>query len=527
MTGPAHIRIRLGADGAPVCDGVTRFTSGHVLARADADNPDGVFAEWAWDGETLRARTDRYGLAPLYYAHLADGVMLAPSIADLIALGAPANFDLDALAVLLRFGQLLDEDTPFAAIRALPPSGRLVWQAGVLTVEGHYPEIRPQSLSRDAVIDEFIERFRTTIARRPVTGRLVLPLSGGRDSRHIFLELCRQGRKPDACVTSRGYPDASMEGEAAIAAELCTDLGVPHRVIDAPTDQVDAMVEAIIDTNLGNLEHGWEMTLADLLAAEADTIFDGLGGDVLSAGLFFTDARLDAVARLDAERFANAVFVNDEYSLRLALAPRLYRDLSRERAVARLAKAMPRHLAAANPLSSFYFWTRTRRNIAQVPFGLFRRVKTIYAPYLDWDLFDLFASLGPALTKDKALHTDAIAKAYPEARDIPYAKGWSEIDARTLERRHLGNTGALARRLLRPGSGSLVNRQALLPRMAWHALTGSLGVTVPSYLRLVCYLLALGQVTRGRFSDQRPGGSAMTMIYGLLTPISQAMPACV
>jgi len=486
--------VGLDREGAPVCEGSPRYSFGHVLARADPDKPDGIFCDWSWDGETLRARVDRYAVAPLFYARVANGVMLAPSLADLVARGASTDLDFDALAVLLRFGQPLDEDTPFAAIRAMPPAGRLVWRAGKLTVESRYPDIPPRSFSRAAAIEGYIELFRAAIARRPASGRLVLPLSGGRDSRHIFLELCRQERPPDACVTSTGFADAAMTDDVSVAGQLCRAVSMPHHVIGAPANPIDATIAVDIETNLAGSEHGWTGTLATFLAAHADVTYDGLAGDVLSAGHLFTDQRLAALVGGDANGLADSIFVSGEYGLHLVLPPRLYRDLSRERAVARLAQALPRHLAAANPLQSFMFWSRTRRNVAQVPFAMFGGVKTVYAPYLDWDLFDFFSSLGPELTRDKLLHTEAIAHAYPDFSQIHYSAGWQDVGARALERHYRQQVGALAMRFIRGDGSSLVNRPGLLPRMAWAVLSGSAGTTAPSYLKLACYLTALDAV---------------------------------
>lgn len=493
---PANfIRVRLGADGAPWCDGLARYSAGHVLPRADAANPDGVFASWTWDGTTLEARTDRYGMAPLYYARLADGVMVSPSIHDLIAQGAPADLDLDALAVILRFGQPLEDDTPFAAIRALPPSGHLVWRAGSLTVDGHYPAIAPQSCSRAAAIDAYIDLFRAAIARRLPDENFMMPLSGGRDSRHILLELCHQGRKPESCVTSFGFLDAAHDHDVGIAAELCRMLAIPHQTIAAPSAQIGAAMAATVAVNYASAEHGWTLTLGEFLAAKTTLTFDGLAGDVLSAGHLFTVAGNDALVAGDAGRFAASVFVTDEYFLRQVVAPRIYGAIPRERAVARLGRALQRHQAAANPLLSFNFWNRTRRNIAQVPFSIYGGVQTVYVPYLDWDLFNFLGALDPGLTLGKSLHSDAIAKAYPTFNHIPYAAGWADVPARRLER-HCGRLAfSLARRLLTGRAASLVNRQALLARLARHTLSGSARVTVPSFVQSACLLLAIEELS--------------------------------
>src|SRR5439155_1603673 len=75
--------------------------------------PDGVFAEWKWDGRRLRVRNDRYGVHPLFYYATANEIAVSTSVARLLAGGAPADFDGDAIAVFLRLGFFVGEDTPF------------------------------------------------------------------------------------------------------------------------------------------------------------------------------------------------------------------------------------------------------------------------------------------------------------------------------------------------------------------------------------------------------------------------------
>ena len=56
-----------------------------------------------------------------------------------------------------------------------------------------------------------------------------------------------------------------------------------------------------------------------------------------------------------------------------------------------------------------------------IPYGILRNVSTVYTPYLDHEVFDLLSSLPPVIFEDHAFHDDAIARAYPEFADLPYA----------------------------------------------------------------------------------------------------------
>src|SRR5262249_33729918 len=144
---------------------------------------EGVFAEWRWDGRALTVTNCRYGMLLLFYFERKDEICVSPSLEKLIELGAPTALDHEALAVFLRLGSFLAEDTPFKAIRVIPPNARFEWR-GELQVSGNLWRVDPVRVSRDAAIDEFIARFRLAV-EMTYHENCIIPLSGGRDSRHI------------------------------------------------------------------------------------------------------------------------------------------------------------------------------------------------------------------------------------------------------------------------------------------------------------------------------------------------------
>jgi asparagine synthase (glutamine-hydrolysing) len=98
----------------------------------------------------------------------------------------------------------------------------------------------------------------------------------------------------------------------------------------------------------------------------------------------------------------------------------MLRRLPRELALESMASEVTRHLDAHNPATSFFFWNRTRRKIAQTPYGMLSGPFTVYAPYLDHDVYDFLAALPADIIMDHAFHTDVIRTAYPGWAHLPF-----------------------------------------------------------------------------------------------------------
>ncbi|MEX0760491.1 MAG: hypothetical protein WD100_13005 [Tistlia sp.] len=95
----------------------------------------------------------------------------------------------------------------------------------------------------------------------------------------------------------------------------------------------------------------------------------------------------------------------------------------------RVARDLARWQQAANPLGLFYLMSRTRREVASAPYGLFAAVGQVHAPYLDRNLYDHLAGLPAEHLWDHGFHRDVIRRAYPEQADIPFAAGEAKPSA--------------------------------------------------------------------------------------------------
>jgi Asparagine synthase (glutamine-hydrolyzing) len=307
----------------------------------------------------------------------------------------PLTLDLAALNVFLRTGFFLDGATPFLELRRVSPPPVI---------------IPPREIARDEAIDIYIELFRRAVVRRArARPDSVLALSGGRDSRHILLALHEAKAVPDILTV-----DIDTAEDAAVARALAERLGVRLTVV-SPDVSIAGARQTLRAVRCLTTDHAWFARVAR--GRDSRAWWDGIGGDVLSAGHFLTErnVRLFDEGRLDqlAEEMTSDRPVT------------YFRDQSafpRRAAVEAVYAELTRHIGAANPVGSMYFWNRTRVAVGASAFGLLApRGQTTLAPYLDDEVWRFLASLPTQMVSDYMLHTDAIHRAYPAVADIPFA----------------------------------------------------------------------------------------------------------
>lgn len=466
--------------------GDARCLAGHRI-EGPGQSSDGIFAEWSWDGERLTARNDRYGFHPLYYFKRENEVSISHSIVRLLAEGSSAEIDHGSLAVFLRLGYFLGEDTPFRHIRALPPDAAFEWKDGRLTVSGRYALRKPQTLTPDAAVDGYISLFREAIRKRlPPSDGFAVPLSGGRDSRHILLELCESGHRPKLCATVRRFPPCTGE-DVRIASLLARAVKADHVAIEQRESRFQAELRKNIATNFCADEHAWLLAVAGYLRGKVETVYDGIGGDVLSESAYLSRERLNQFESGSYETLARGFFVNDSECLDRLIHRGNRQLVDDEPAVHRLIEELKKHESAPNPVTSFVFWNRTRREIALSPYGIFREIPTVFSPFLDHELYDFLSSLPAGLQLDNRIHSDAIRRGFPEYAHIPVENKHAPV----LEsrRQYLQFRKDLAWHVLSKKPSSLFRRSALMPALLDPLLSRRLSP-------LVLYLFQLERISQ-------------------------------
>lgn len=407
------------SEGAPSC------LLGRRVPLGVGQPDDGVFVEWVWDGQRLIVKNDRYGLYPLFYCAKADSISISPALENVVRSNSSRQLDFPALAIFFRMGHFTGSDTPFEDVRFMPPNSTLTWESGRIDIQQHREGALPSttlSPTFDEAVEVYGELFSQAISRRlPDDEHFMVPLSGGRDSRHILLELAKQGARPAACATLRFRPPTTDE-DMRVARLLTERLGITHIEIEKPSSFFGAELKEVHLTNHCGGGHGWALPLASRLVGEFSTMYDGLAGSVLSGGFMlnsrktelFRQESWDALARLFLEES------KPEPMLRSVFTEAFCSRIQMADAIERLVTELRRHAGLPNPVLSFIFSNRTRRCVASIPFAIFHQIPVVHVPYLDHAVFDFLFSLDPSMMEGNRLHDETIRRSFPKFADIPY-----------------------------------------------------------------------------------------------------------
>lgn len=461
LSDPPYISVRMAADQL-VVKGQRSCCLGHRTAEGADAAAGGVFATWSLEGNALTVRNDRYGVFPLFFCTSDRELCISPSIPQLLRLGASPELDDAAVAVFLRFGFCPGEDTVFRAIRAVPPGARMTWLDGTLRVTTARPIWKAAQTTRTAAIDDYIELFRQAINRRlPDHDDFCLPLTGGRDSRHILFELHRARRPPRFSVTSNVYPPARNE-DARVGAEVAFAVGQRHVVVTPSPARFADNYDAAQTTSFNAVGFGLYRALSDYVAANARVSYDGIGGDILSAGLLLTPRRIQLVHDQRVGALFDDLCEERDSALRLLLNPGAFARFNRDLAQERFEREFAHYASEGNPLTAFLFFNRTRRFIASLPYSMMNRT-VVHAPYLDRDLFDFLMSLPIDLTQSGTLHDETIRTAFPEHAGLPFASKDVPADAPAVRHHHKCVRDLMSHVATHPPQ-SLINVSKLTPR---------------------------------------------------------------
>ncbi|MCG8021630.1 MAG: asparagine synthase-related protein [Candidatus Thiodiazotropha weberae] len=371
-----------------------------------------LIAGWSYDGQYLTVFSDRLGMIPIFYWQTKDEIYISNSILDIVSNIPNPTFDYDALSVFLRLGFYISNDTPINNVKVLSPDSTITISKSNFSLDTDTAEKsyfnKTFNGSRSQAISQYSSLFHEAVSERMPLGKFAMPLSGGRDSRHILLECLALKRKPKLVITSK-KSSVTGQDEIDVASLLCEEFSLNHLVTEY--DCKKTFYDEIIKNRLTHYlsdEHAWYLSIVDILRQEkVDYLLDGIGGDVLSNGLFYKPPLYEQINNNNT--YAAAELILGKQNEIHYLSKTMQKMLSWERALEKIVNELEKHYGSCDPVKSFYFWNRTRREISLSPIYLLSKTVNVSMPYLAPDMLTFFFSLPSDEYGMPGFHDEVIA----------------------------------------------------------------------------------------------------------------------
>ncbi|MBM3597442.1 MAG: asparagine synthase (glutamine-hydrolyzing) [Alphaproteobacteria bacterium] len=241
-------------------------------------------------GQLVLSR-DPFGIKPLYYMELPQGLAFASEPQALIAAGlVPATLVPSARDELVQLQFTTGRETPFAGIFRLLPGETLVVADGRI-VERRRRAALPAEGPVDWSEGEALERLdQALIDSVRVHQRSDVPygmfLSGGIDSSAVLALMARLNDRPVRCFTA-GFSGTAAADERQHARKLANELGAKHSEVDFSEADFHALLPAIaasVDDPTADYAILPTWKLAREARGEVKVVLSGEGGDEMFAG---------------------------------------------------------------------------------------------------------------------------------------------------------------------------------------------------------------------------------------------------
>ena len=196
--------------------------------------------------------------------------------------GNEGDLDYRALCVFAATGFFLDTDTYYQGQQALKPACEYQFsERGEILQETPYFKWHhsPVERSFDTVVDEFSNLFETIVAEQTEDREIILPLSGGLDSRTQAVALKRLG----ITTNTFSYAFAGGHDETYYAKQIARACGFPFQSFKVKSGYLWSCIEelAIINRCYSEFTHPRQMAFKDCYNNMGDVFSLGHWGDVL------------------------------------------------------------------------------------------------------------------------------------------------------------------------------------------------------------------------------------------------------
>ena len=378
---------------------------------------------------------DTLGLFPILVSLNGSTLRIAGRAAEMAAmLGREARLDADGVLELLAFGQLFQERSPLRDVRHLAAGQPVIIQPdGSMIAAAPADSVRPERFSMGRAIEALVSavdrRFQTSDS-------VLLPLSGGLDSRLLLAAARASGHRPDAMCF--GSPDSA---DRRIAQSLAESAGLSLATGPLTRDGFLAAADAIALAGTAEvpLNHGLVLIPKDLNdRCRGHLLMTGTGGEIYRA--FYYDRGMPGMSALDlpplssrmmpqARRYAREV-LDRTYQPFAAAFPSAAADLAARRDAAfnlSAERSADRSESAADFLDRLYAEMRLRRFVVAGQ-GLVDDIYHRSHPFLDPEVLAAWSGMPAGLRLGSRFHRQAIRRLAPALGSVDWDRTQRPLD---------------------------------------------------------------------------------------------------
>lgn len=376
---------------------------------------DGIFTFVAVDdadGEAF-VGTDRVGVGALYYGWDGDDFVFSTSLTLIKnALGSP-SISIEAWEELCVLGDVVGDKSVVQGVSRLGYGKRIRLRRDEIVIETVWSPAVPEPYGdMPTFLNENNQLLDQAMARLAGDDcRMVVPLSGGDDSRRLALSAARTGH-PASCISQSYYGPDGTDEDTPVAELVARHLNLPLEITPLQ-DDAPLFANLKLANDLVNWEyhgHFWAVAMAQAVPARA-LVVDGIGFDVTING-----------SRLHAKPAYLQSWTSPQATADLMLArpsaPRL-----RRRSIGRirqeLAAAIERIPASPVRFNQYWILSHSRRAIGSWHQIFFRYGHGVAAPFFERSVFDHCFRIDPTWSATMHGQQEAMRLLDPALAEIP------------------------------------------------------------------------------------------------------------
>lgn len=393
--------------------------------KEDASALDGQFAlaTWQESEDCWSFWTDRCGTVHLYYADNPEGITIG-TYSPAVYASSRRSLDWEAMSGFFQNGFFSTDRTFYRDVKILQGARRYQFDGnGRFQGSREYWrwEHNPSAeRSENATIEEFGATLNEIVKDHCSRGRVVLPLSGGLDSRTLAASVPSGG---EVSAYSYGYEAASRE--TAISRQIAAARSLPfteHVIQPYLFDRLDSVVRAV--EGFQDVTQSRQASVSSWLGETGDAVLAGHLGDVWCddmevrpgmAGEALLDHTLSKLAKPGHEWLLKNVSQANHPDA----GPAFVRETMREELEKHRGIADPDFRVKVVKITQWTFrWTLASVRMYQA--GAYPRM-----PFYDPRMIDFFCTVPTAMVSRRRIQTEYLKRYAPDLARIT----WQAYDA--------------------------------------------------------------------------------------------------